>query len=71
MLLSPYVQQAEWDKELASVPFAKLMALNSKEWYLIALGVVGAAVNGSIFPLFAIIFGELLRVMTIIIIVLL
>ena len=52
------------------MPFAKLMALNSKEWYLIALGVVGAAVNGSIFPLFAIIFGELLNVIIVIIVLL-
>ena len=38
------------------------MALNAKEWYLIALGILGSAVNGSIFPCFAIIFGEVLEV---------
>lgn len=38
------------------------MALNAKEWYLIVLGILGAAVNGSIFPCFAFIFGEVLGV---------
>ena len=40
----------------------RLIALNAKEWWLIILGLIGAAVNGSIFPLFAILFGNILGV---------
>ena len=36
--------------------------MNAREWWLIVLGVLGAVVNGSIFPLFAIFFGEILEV---------
>ena len=36
--------------------------MNAKEWWLIVLGVLGAMINGSIFPLFAIFFGEILEV---------
>ena len=58
----PSPKQAEWDKELADVPIKRVMALNAKEWYLILLGIIGSAINGSIFPLWAIIFGEVLTV---------
>ena len=40
------------------------MALNAKEWWIILLGILGALINGSVFPLFAIIFGEILTVIT-------
>lgn len=36
--------------------------MNAKEWWLIVLGVLGAAFQGSIFPLFAVFFGEILAV---------
>ena len=36
--------------------------MNAREWWLIILGLGGAAVNGSVFPLFAIVFGEVLGV---------
>lgn len=36
--------------------------MNAKEWWLIILGLLGAAVNGSVFPLFAIVFGDVLSV---------
>ena len=36
--------------------------MNSKEWWLIILGVLGAGFQGSIFPLFAVFFGEILAV---------
>lgn len=52
----------EWDKEIPSVSLFRVLALNAREWWLIVLGVLGSAINGSIFPLFAIIFGEILAV---------
>ena len=33
-----------------------------REWWLIILGTLGAMVNGSMFPLFALFFGEVLAV---------
>ena len=62
MKLSDAKRQKEWDKDIPNVPLFRVIALNAKEWWLIVLGVVGAALNGSIFPLFAFLFGEILRV---------
>ena len=56
------LQQEEWDKDLQQVPLSRIMKLNAKEWWLIVLGVLGAGVQGSIFPVFAILFGEALKV---------
>lgn len=36
--------------------------MNAREWWLIIIGTVGAMINGSIFPLFAVFFGEILEV---------
>lgn len=55
-------QQEEWDKELPVAPLSRIIAVNAKEWWLIILGVIGAAVNGLIFPSFSIFFGEILRI---------
>jgi hypothetical protein len=60
--LSEAKKQEEWDKDIPEVPLHRIIALNAKEWWLIVLGVVGAALNGSIFPCFAFLFGEILRV---------
>ena len=38
------------------------MKMNAKEWWIIILGLVGAVINGSIWPLFALFFGEILEV---------
>ena len=40
----------------------RVIKLNAREWWIILLGVLGAAVDGSIFPLFALLFGEILEV---------
>ena len=39
-----------------------MIKLNAKEWWIIVLGVLGAGVSGSIFPIFALLFGEILAV---------
>jgi len=53
-------KQEQWDKDLKEVPLKRIIVLNAKEWWMILLGVLGAAVGGSILPLFAIFFGEIL-----------
>lgn len=55
-------KEEEWDKEIPPVSLGRVIALNAKEWWLIVLGVLGAAVNGCIYPVFAILFGEILNV---------
>lgn len=52
----------EWDKDIPDVSLFRVIALNAKEWWIIVIGVIGAGVNGSIFPLFSIIFGQILGV---------
>jgi hypothetical protein len=39
-----------------------VIKLNAREWWIIVVGVLGAAVSGSIWPLFALLFGEILEV---------
>ena len=55
-------QQEEWDKEIPQASFGRLMKVNTPEWWLIAIGVVAAILNGSVFPVYSILFGEVLRV---------
>ena len=35
---------------------------NKKEWWIICIGVLAAAVNGAMFPSFSLFFGEILKV---------
>lgn len=37
--------------------FKKLLTLNKQEWWVILLGIVGAAVNGAMFPIVSVMFG--------------
>ena len=38
------------------------MKANSKEWWIIALGLLGSIVLGVVYPVFAIIFGQILDI---------
>ena len=55
-------KQEEWDKDIPVVPLHRVLRLNAKEWWIIILGLIGAAVGGSIWPIFSIFFGEVLIV---------
>ena len=54
--------QEEWDKEIPPASFLRLLKVNAPEWWLIIIGVLAAIVNGSVFPVYSILFGEVLRV---------
>ena len=54
--------QEEWDKEIPPVSLGRLLKVNAPEWWLIIVGVLAAMVNGSVFPVYSILFGEVLRV---------
>ena len=55
-------QQELWDKEVPEVPLWRVLKVNAKEWWIIILGLLGAAIAGSIWPLFGVLFGEFLDV---------
>ena len=42
----------------------RVLKANANEWWLIGLGLLGSLVLGSVFPAFAIFFGEILDVFT-------
>lgn len=54
-------KQEEWDKEIPKASFTRLLKANAPEWWLIAIGVLAAMGNGSVFPIYSILFGEVLR----------
>ena len=62
MLFCPPLQLEEYDKGLEEVPMKELLKMNGSEWPFITLGIIGSLVEGSAFPVFAILFGEVLRV---------
>ena len=55
-------EEEEADKDIPEVSIFRVIKYNAKEWWLILLGTIGSAVNGSINPLFAVLFGEIFRV---------
>lgn len=52
----------EREEELPDVSLWRIFSINQKWWWLMALGAAGAMFNGAMFPIFAIIFGEVLEV---------
>ena len=55
-------QEEELDKEVPKVSFFRVIKVNAREWWLICFGLLGAAINACAFPVFAILFGEILSV---------
>lgn len=47
---------------MLKVPLWRVLKLNLKEWWIIILGLLGALMNGAIWPMFALLFGEILKV---------
>ena len=47
---------------LPTVPLSRIMKMNSTEWPFMLAGAVGSAIQGTIVPLYAIMFGEVLGV---------
>ena len=39
-----------------------MIKLNAREWWIIVVGMLGSAINGTIWPIFALLFGEILEV---------
>ena len=47
---------------MPQVSLIRVMKANAKEWWIILFGLLGAFVLGTMFPAFAIVFGEVLDV---------
>ena len=60
--LPPRKLQEQWDKEIPNASLHRLLRVNAPEWWLITVGVVAAMINGSVFPVYSILFGEVLKV---------
>ena len=43
------------------VPLYRVLRFNAKEWWIIILGLIGAAFAGSLWPILGILFGEIIR----------
>jgi len=50
--------QAPNDDDLPRPSQRRMLQANAPEWKLILVGLIAAAVNGAVFPVYAIIFGE-------------
>lgn len=50
------------DQDVPEVSFLELLKLNKPDWYIVLVGVIGAAIMGCLFPLMSIIFSDVLRV---------
>ncbi|NWI20704.1 ABCBB protein, partial [Crypturellus soui] len=48
------------EDDVKPVPFARILKYNASEWPYMVLGSLGAAVNGAVSPLYALLFSEIL-----------
>ena len=55
-------EDEEADKDIPEVSIFRVLRINAKEWWMILLGSIGSAINGSINPLFAVLFGQVFEV---------
>uniref|UniRef100_A0A4W3JWN7 ATP-binding cassette sub-family B member 5 n=1 Tax=Callorhinchus milii TaxID=7868 RepID=A0A4W3JWN7_CALMI len=52
------------EEKLADVSLLKLFKLNKSEWPYIAIGIIGATINGGIHPAFAVLFAKIITIFT-------
>ncbi|XP_029461537.1 bile salt export pump isoform X2 [Rhinatrema bivittatum] len=53
-------EHVEEEEELDPAPLARILKYNAKEWPYMLVGSFGAAVNGSVSPLYALLFSQIL-----------
>eukprot|EP00741_Cyanophora_paradoxa_P008173 tig00000025_g7909.t2 len=53
---------ADSDEGKVEVPWGRVLGMAGHHWYLIVLGILSALGNGAVFPVFSIIFSEILAV---------
>lgn len=50
------------EEDIKPVPFTRILKYNASEWPYMVLGSLGAAVNGAVSPLYALLFSQILGV---------
>lgn len=55
-------KEQEPDEHVEPAPVARILKYNRPEWPYMLLGSVGAAINGSINPIYAVLFSQILGV---------
>uniref|UniRef100_A0A669Q5T1 Bile salt export pump n=1 Tax=Phasianus colchicus TaxID=9054 RepID=A0A669Q5T1_PHACC len=55
-----YRESAEEEEDVKPVPFARILKYNASEWPYMVIGSLGAAVNGALSPLYALLFSQIL-----------
>uniref|UniRef100_A0A8C2UCI6 Bile salt export pump n=1 Tax=Coturnix japonica TaxID=93934 RepID=A0A8C2UCI6_COTJA len=53
-------QESVEEEDVKPVPFARILKYNASEWPYMVIGSVGAAVNGALSPLYALLFSQIL-----------
>uniref|UniRef100_A0A669QP54 ATP binding cassette subfamily B member 11 n=1 Tax=Phasianus colchicus TaxID=9054 RepID=A0A669QP54_PHACC len=56
----PESESAEEEEDVKPVPFARILKYNASEWPYMVIGSLGAAVNGALSPLYALLFSQIL-----------
>uniref|UniRef100_A0A669QP59 Bile salt export pump n=1 Tax=Phasianus colchicus TaxID=9054 RepID=A0A669QP59_PHACC len=54
------LESAEEEEDVKPVPFARILKYNASEWPYMVIGSLGAAVNGALSPLYALLFSQIL-----------
>uniref|UniRef100_A0A8C3LMS0 Bile salt export pump n=1 Tax=Chrysolophus pictus TaxID=9089 RepID=A0A8C3LMS0_CHRPC len=55
-----YRESEEEEEDVKPVPFARILKYNASEWPYMVIGSLGAAVNGALSPLYALLFSQIL-----------
>ncbi|XP_042188117.1 ATP-dependent translocase ABCB1 isoform X2 [Callorhinchus milii] len=58
------MEEPKDEEKLADVSLLKLFKLNKSEWPYIAIGIIGATINGGIHPAFAVLFAKIITIFT-------
>lgn len=62
MHISEQKYEDDEDEHMEAAPVARILKYNQPEWPYMVLGSLGAAVNGSVNPIYAILFSQILGV---------
>ena len=62
--LQTHTSNKENEEDLSEVPFRRFLALSSNEWWIIVIGAIGAAITGVFWPIYGLLYGEVLRAYT-------
>lgn len=62
--LPTHTSTGESEEDLSEVSFRRWLALSSNEWWIIAIGAIGATIAGVFWPIYGLLYGEVLGAYT-------